>query len=174
MKDMTVSKALLWIFVAEILSIIGGFVLGGILGIVAFVLNLLALYGAGKLDKGYNTAFVLSIAGIVLSVLSLINSTVLNTIISVVSTVVNLAILYFVITTTCKLLEGNGNADVAAKGVTVWKINLICAVASVVLTLLGLISLVLAGIMAIIVGIVALVGGILYMVFLWKSHKALA
>ncbi len=174
MKDMTISKALKWIFIAEILNIIGGFVLGGILGIIAFVLNLLALYGAGKLDKGYNTAFVLSIVGIVLSVLSLINSNVLSVIVSIASTVVNLAILYFVITTTCKHLESNGGSDVAAKGVTVWKINLICAVASVVLTLLGLISLLLAGIMAVIVAIVSLVGGILYMVFLWKSYKALA
>lgn len=173
MKDMTVSKALKWIFIAEILSIIGNFVLGGILGIIAFVLNLLALYGAGKLEKGYNTAFVLSIVGIVLSVLSLINSVALSTIVSVVSTVVNLAILYFVITTTCKLLEAQGANDIAQKGVTVWKINLICAVAAVVLILLCLISLALAAILSVVAGIVALVGGILYLIFLYKSYNTL-
>lgn len=173
MKDMTVSKALKLIFIAEILSIIGNFIFGGILGIIAFVLNLVALYGAGKLEKGYNTAFTLSIVGIVLSVLSLINSVVLGLIVGIVSTVVELAILYFVITTTCNLLESGGSADIAQKGHTVWKINLICTVAVVVLMLLLFIVPVIASILTIVVGIVALVGGILYLVFLYKSYNAL-
>lgn len=175
MKDMTVSKALKWIFIAAILSIFSGLgVIGAILGIVAFVLNLLALYGAGKMDSGYHTAFILSIVGIVLSVLSLINSAVLNTIISIVSIVVELGILYFVVTTTCKHLEAKGAHDVAAKGVTVWKINLICMIASVVLLLLVLIVPVIAAVLSVIVGIVSLVGSILYLIFLWKSQAALA
>lgn len=174
MKDMTVSKALKWIFIAAILQIFSGLgVIGSILGIIAFVLNLVALYGAGKLEQGYNTAFVLSIVGIVLSVLSLINSVVLGTIVGIVSAVVELAILYFVINTTCNLLRANGSDDVAQKGDTVWKINLICTVAVVVLLLLLAIVPLLAAFLTIVVAIVSIVGSILYLIFLYKSYNAL-
>lgn len=179
MKDMTVSKALLWLFIAEILMIFSGLgVVGAILAIVAFVLNLVALYGASKLDGGYHTAFVLSIVGIVINVImAIVNSeSFVYSLLSIVSDVVALGILYFVVTTTCKQLDAIGVADISAKGLSVWKINLICTVVSVVLTLLMLIPVinVIAAVLVVIVAIVMLVAYILYLIFLWKSHKALA
>lgn len=175
MKDMTVSKALKWIFIAEILSILAVIPLvGTILAIIGFVLNLVALHGASKLENGYHTAFTLSIVGIVVSVISLFaGSGVFGTIVSIVSSVVSLGILYFVITTSCGLLNGKGAADVAKKGETVWKINLVCTIVSVVLSLLSFIS-VLAAILSVIVAIVEIVGYILYLIFLWHAQKALA
>lgn len=145
--------------------------MGAILVIIAFVMNLLALYGAGKLDEGYKTAFVLSIVGIVVSLLNaIIKGAVFSGILDIISAVIALGILYYVIMTTVKHL---GDSDVAAKGLAVWKLNVICTVALVVLTLLALIVPVLA-FLAVIVAIVEIVAGIMYMVFLYKSSKALA
>lgn len=173
MKDMTVSKALKWIFIAEILTILAFIpVVGAILALIGFILNLVALYGASKLDQGYHTAFVLTIVGIVVSVLNLFASGVFGSLVSIVSTVVSLGILYFVITTTCKHLEACGKDEIAKKGTKVWKINLICTIASVVLTLLAFVP-VLAVVLAIIIAIVNIVAAILYLVFLYKSYNAL-
>ena len=172
MKDMSISKALMWLFIAQILGILSIIpIVGAILAIIAFVLNLLALYGAGKLDGGYKTAFTLSIVGIVVAVIgAFAGDGVFGTILNIISTVISLGILYYVVMTTVKHL---GGSDVAAKGVTVWKLNLICTVASVVLTVLVLIAPVLS-VLAIIVAIVEIVASILYMIFLYKSSKALA
>ena len=168
MKDMTVSKALKWIFIAAILNLFP------IVSIVGFMLNLVALYAAGKLEKGYNTAFMLSIAGIVVSVIdAFAGKGVFGALVSIVSTVIGLGVLYFVVSTTNGLLNTSGANEVAAKGEKVWKINLICVVASVVLSLLAFIP-VLAGLLAVVVFIVEVVGAILYLVYLYNSSKALA
>lgn len=167
MKDMTVSKALKWLFIAAILNIFP------IANIVGFVLNLVALYAAGKLEKGYNTAFALSVAGIVVNVLGAFARGVFGSLVSIVSTVITLGVLYFVITTTNSLLTGAGEDEIAAKGDKVWKINLICTVAAVVLSLLAFIP-VLAGLLGVVVFIVEVVGAILYLVYLHNSSKALA
>ena len=165
MKDMSVSKALKWLFIAAILQIFP------IANIVGFILNLLALYGAGKLQKGYNTAFTLSIVGIVVSVLSaFVGTGVLGSIIDIVSSIVSLGVLYFVITTTNSLLK---EGDLVVKGQKVWKLNLICTIAAVVLTLLAFIP-VLAGLLAIVAFVLVVIATIMYLVYLIKSSKALA
>lgn len=173
MKDMTVSKALKWIFIAGILSLLSFIPLvGAILALIGFILNLIALYGASKLENGYHTAFVLTIVGIVVSVLALFSKGIFASIVGIVSTVVSLGILYFVITTTCKLLEAKGANDVAERGAKVWKINLICTVAAVVLLLLAFVPA-LAVVLAVVVTIVEIVATILYLIFLYKSYNTL-
>lgn len=168
MKDMSVSKALKWIFIAAILTLIP------IANIVGFVLNLVALYAAGKLEKGYNTAFTLSIVGIVVSVIAAFaGNGVFGTIVGIVSTVVSLGILYFVINTTNALLNGASAGEVAAKGEKVWKINLICTIASVVLSLLTFVPA-LAVVLGVVIWIVEIVALILYLIYLYNSFKALA
>lgn len=176
MKDMTVSKALNWLFIAEILAILAFIPLvGGFLLIASFVLNLLALYGASKLESGYHNAFILAIAGIVISLVSALtkNSTIFSTLLSICSTVVSLGIIFFVVNTTGSLLQNAGASDIAATGRTVWTLNLICAAASVVLSLLALLLPVIAAVLAIIVGIIQIVAYVMYLVFLNKSSKAL-
>lgn len=173
MKDMTVSKALKWVFIAGILSLLSFIPLVGvILALIGFILNLVALHGASKLESGYHTAFVLTIVGVVVSVLALFSKGIFESIVSIVGTVVSLGILYFVITTTCKLLEAKGANDIAEKGVKVWKINLICTIAAVVLMLLAFVP-VLASVLAVVVAIVEIVATILYLIFLYKSYNAL-
>lgn len=173
MKDMTVSKALNWLFIAQILCLLVFIpVVGAILAIIGAVTNFLALYGAGKLDNGYHTAFILTVVAIVVSVLSAFAGGIFGSLVEIVSTVVELGILYFVVTPTCGLLEAAGCPEIAAKGVTVWKINLICTIVSVVLGLLSFIP-VLATVLGVVNGIVLIVAGILYLVFLYKSAKAL-
>jgi len=174
MKDMTVSKALKWIFIAQILTILAFIpVVGAILAIIGFVMNLLALYGASKLNNGYHNAFVLSIVGIVLSIISLFAKGIFGSLISIISTVVSLGIIYFVINTTNGLLKGKGAAEIVKKGESVWKLNLICTVASVVLSIIAIIAPALAGVLLIIVGIVEIVAYILYLIYLYKSYNAL-
>lgn len=175
MKDMTVSKALKWLFIAEILAILAFIPLvGWILAIVAFVLNLVALYGASKLEQGYHNAFILSIVGIVVAIISaVVKKGFLASILSIIASVVSLGIIFFVISTTVGLLNAKGASDVASRGETVWKINLICTVASVVLTLLAALIPVVAAVLLVILGIVEIVGYILYLVFLYKSYSVL-
>ena len=174
MKDMTVSKALKWIFIAQILTILAVIpVVGAILAIIGFVMNLLALYGASKLEQGYHTAFILSIVGIVVSIISAFAKGFVGTLVGIVSTVVSLGIIYFVIMTTNGLLKGNGDGEIAQKGEKVWKLNLICTVVSVVLSVVALIAPGLAAVLAVIVAIVEIVAYILYLVYLNKSYKAL-
>jgi len=178
MKEGTVSQALKWLFIAEILMIVGAFIplIGAILIIVGFVMNLVALHKASKLDDGYHTAFVLSIAGIVVSIISTFAGGILDSILSILTTVISLGILYYVVMTTVKHLEAEGSDDVAARGVTVWKLNMICTVVSVILSVLALIPVIqiLAALLAVIVTIVEVVAGILYLIFLYKSYNALA
>lgn len=172
MKDMSISKALMWLFIAQVLGILRIIPLvGAILAIIGFVMTLLALYGAGQKDEGYKTAFILSVAGIVVSILNAIfKGVVISGILDIISALISLGILYYVIMTTVKHLNGS---DVAAKGITVWKLNMICTVASVVLTILALILPIL-GVLGVIIAIVEIVAAILYMIFLYKASKALA
>lgn len=174
MKDMTVSKVLKWIFIAQILCLLSFIpVVGSILAIIGLVLEVVALYGAGKLDRGYHTAFILTIVNIVLSVLELFaGDGVFASLVGIVSSVISLGILYFVITTTCKHLEASGSAEVAQKGMNVWKINLICTIASVVLILLAFVP-VLAALLGIVIAIVQIVAYVLYLIFLYKGYHAL-
>lgn len=175
MKDMTVSKALKWLFIAQILIILSVIPLvGWILALIGFVLNLLALYGASKLEQGYHTAFILSVAGIVISLINgLVDKGILDTLLSIAASLVSLGITYFVIHTTVGLLNAKGIDDVAQKGVTVWKIYLVCTVAGVVLSLLAYLLPTVTAVLTVVVGIVEIVAYVLYLIFLYKSGSLL-
>ncbi|MGN0986144.1 MAG: hypothetical protein ACI4OU_06565, partial [Candidatus Enterenecus sp.] len=171
MKDMTVSKALKWLFIAQILLILAIVPLvGWILAIVGFVLNLLALYGASKLEQGYYTAFILSVAGIVVSLINgFVKEGFLATLLNIAASLISLGITYYVIHTTVGLLNAGGIDDVAAKGETVWKTYLICAVAGIVVSLLAYLLPVVTVVLTVVVGIVEIVAFVLYLIFLYKS-----
>ncbi len=175
MKDMTVSKALKWIFIAQILGLFAWVpVVGLILAIVGFVMNLLALHGASKLEAGYHTAFILSVAGIVVSIIAIFaNKGVLGSIVSIISTIISLGIIYYIINTTNGLLRSGGHEDIAVRGDKVWKINLYCTIAAVVLTIIAVIAPVLGVILSVVVAIVEIVGYVLYLIYLNKSYNVL-
>lgn len=99
----------------------------------------------------------------------------LGSLLSIISTIISLAIIYFVCSTTGNLLLSQGESALAQRGQTVWTINLVCAIVSVVLSLLMWIPLlnILAVVGVIVVMIAELVGYILYMMFLSSSYKLL-
>lgn len=178
MKDMTVSKAMRWMFIAQLLTLLVIIPLvGWILSIVGIVMEILALYGAGKLEQGYQKAFYLSIAALVWGVILgfFRDGGFVYTLFSAVGSLIGLGILYYVCSTTCGLLRRSGADAVAKTGDTVWKINLLCTVVGVVLTLIAAIPVIgiLASIASVVVAIVQIVGGILYIIFLYKSAAVL-
>ena len=174
MKNMSISEALMWLIIATILSKLS-FLLA-ILGIAALLMNLLALFSAGRRDRGYMTAFFLSIISIVVVVVGAIfqKVEVISSLFNILTLAINLGVLYFVVKTTNGQLTEIGASEVVEKSYAVWKLNLICTVAAMVLTVLQMIVPALARTLAIAVTIVEIVAAILYMIYLYKSSKALA
>lgn len=152
-------------------------IVAGLAAWVFIVLSLLGLWQAGKDIEGCKTAFTLTIANLAVSILNALFSTgVFGTILTLVKTVLSLAIIYFVCTSVSDVMTKNGANDVAKLGHTVWIINLACTVVSVVITIIALIPLlgaVIAGIAGVLLAIASLIGGVLYIMFLYKSSKAL-
>lgn len=155
-------------------------VVGLVAGLAAWVfiiLGILGLWQAGKDIEGCKTAFMLTIAGLVVVVLhTFLQTGILGTILALADTLLDLAVIYFVCHSVGEVLTKNGSNDVAKLGNTVWLINLVCALVSVVVVILALIPVlgaVIAGIGSFLVAIASLVGGVLYIMFLYKSSKAL-
>ena len=151
-------------------------IVAGIGSIVFGVLSIVGLFQAGKDIQGCMTAFYITIANLVLSIIRTFAGTgILGTILAICSTVLGLAVTYFVCTSVSETMNQIGAAAVAQKGHTVWVINLVCCIISVVITFLLLIPIinVIAAFASVIVAIVSLVGTILYMLFLNDGAKAL-
>lgn len=176
------SDGLKLMFYGEIVTLIGAVlslvpIVGVILRIVGPVLAAYGLFKAAGDDEGYRTAFYLTIAQVVVNLISAFfkNGGIVKSLLSIVSTIVGLAIVYYVCTTTANLLHAVGQEQQSAKGRTVWLIYLICALVSVVVQILAIIPIlnILAAAIGIIMLIAQLVGYILYLIFLYKSGKAL-
>lgn len=166
------------LFIAEILAIVAAVLalvplVGAILAIVAQVLILVGLYQAGGDDEGYKTAFIITIVNLVVSVVSVFAGGVFASILSIVSTILNLAVVYFVVNTTGNLAHSMGKDELSTRGEKVWKLYLICAVASIVITLLSFIPA-LAAALGILLAIFQIIAYILYLIFLNKAAQALA
>ena len=160
-------KGLNRMFIGEILYILAIIpLIGGILALVGFIIMLVGLYTAGKADDGYRTAFILTVAGLILSFIPLL-SLIVN-ILSIITT-------YLVCTTTARLLTARGDTATAARGLFVWKLYAACLVVSLVCALLLFVPLinVAAILMEVVVGIASLVGGILYLMFLYRASDSL-
>jgi hypothetical protein len=176
------SQGLKLVFYGQIVMIIGLVLwlvplVGSLLIIVGGILDIVGLSKAAEYNSGYQTALILVIVNIVVSVVSkFAGDGVVGTLVSIVSTVVSLGVTYYVVTTTCELLRLVGATDIEAKGKTVWNINLACAVLGVVIDVLMLVPIlnILAAVGAVIVVIVCLVGYVLYLMFLYKAYPALA
>lgn len=144
--------------------------------LVFLVLSIVGLYQAGKDIEGCKTAFMLTIANLVVNVLkSFLGTGIVGVILNLAQIVISLAVIYFVCTSVSEVMNKIGSSDVAKTGHTVWMINLICSIATAVITILALIPVlnVIAGFAGYIVAIVSLVGSVLYMIFLYKSSNAI-
>lgn len=151
-------------------------IIAGIGAIVFAVISIVGLYGAGKDIEGCKKAFIITIVNIVISIFASAasGSTFFSTLFSIAGDICAFLIVYNVCTSVSAVLKDNGNAEIAAKGESVWKINFGCYVASIVISILAVIPFIkiFAGIAGFILAIVSLVAGILYMIFLNKSYQA--
>lgn len=171
-------KLVFWGEVASLIAVVLALVpvLGVIVAILGPVLVAVGLYKAASDDEGYRTAFYLDIAAIIMSIVSaFVSSGALNSIVSILETIIGLAVVYYVTTTTGNLLHSVGQEEQSGKGRTVWTIYLVCAIVSVVVSVLMFIPILnlIGAALAIIMGIAQIVGYILYLIFLNKSYKLL-
>ena len=154
-------------FIGEILCILAIIpLIGGFLALAGLIVMLVGLHTAGKADDGYRTAFILTVAGLILSFIPLL-SLIVN-ILSIITT-------YLVCTTTARLLTEKGDLETAAKGLFVWKLYAACLVVSLVCALLLFVPIinVAALLLEIATAIASLVGGILYLMFLYRASDSL-
>ena len=153
-------------------------ILAAIAIVASLVLYMVGLNQTAKDDAGYRTAFTLVIAQLVVSLLGNIIGGTFGSILSLVNDVLALAVLYYVCTTTNRLLQNVcAPESVTTRGTTVWKINVICTIVEVVCGLLAMIpsaSLqLLASFVTLLAAIAQLVGTILYILYLRDAYRAL-
>ena len=140
------------------------------------IISLVGLYGAGKDIAGCKTAFILTIVQLIVSFISgLIKTGVLHTVFNVANYVFGLLIIYFVCTSVAEVMNQVGAADISNKGLTVWKINLVCYIILIVTNIVAAIPVIniVAAVVSIITSIVSIVADIIYMIFLNQAYKAL-
>lgn len=150
----------------------------GLIGVFVFtIMSLIGLNSAGKDIEGCKTAFTLTIVQMVVSVIgNLAGTGVFATVFSVVNDILALLVVRAVCLSVAEVMDQLNQRVVADKGRSVWKINLECYVADIVLTILAVIPVlgtVLAVAGSVVTVILSLVAGIMYIMFLSKSYQAL-
>lgn len=151
-------------------------ILAAIAALVFLIISMVGLFGAGKDIAGCKTAFTITIIRIVVDLIgNFFKTGFMNALFTIASDVLSLLVVYYVCTSVAAVMNQIGAADIAQKGLTVWKINLVCTIISIAATLISLIPLigVLGTVINVVIAIVAIVAGILYMIFLNKSYHAL-
>lgn len=204
MKNAALSRALKWLFIAQLLSIVAllplVYNLRSLLGAAAGLLTLAALVRAAREESGYRAALVLCVANLVLGALSsvllrwfiyfLIRMLgtwavqivgALSALLSMAGMVLGLLILRQVCLTTAGLVDDPG---LAARGIRAWRINLICTVAVLLLTAavsalskIGLDMEKLLGLstaVTLLSAVAQLAARVLYLHFLWQSARCLS
>ena len=147
--------------------------IGILVTLAAGIVSLVGLYKAGNDAEGYKTAFALTIISLVIGLFSDMDNGI-GALLSIAESVLDLAVVYYVCVTTAKLLTAVGNLEVAEQA-KVWKVYLICTVIGMVCSVLTLFPIldVLAAFVLLIAAFVMIGAGILYLVFLYKSYRAL-
>ena len=209
MKNAALSRAIKWLFIAQLLSIVAllplVYNLRSLLGAAAGLLTLAALVRAAREASGYRAALVLCVGNLVLGVLSSVLLRwfiyflirilgtwavqivgALRALLSIAGMVLGLLILRQVCLTPAGLVD---DPAVAARGIRAWRINLICTVAGIVLTIavsalfggdldmgkqLGLSTAVTLFISYDVLPVALLVARVLYLHFLWQSARCLS
>lgn len=203
MKNTALSRALKWLLVAQLLTIAAMlplvYDLRSLLRAVSVLLTLAALVRAAGEASGYRTALGLQAAALALDVLSyalvrwliyvLVNMFgtwavqivgALSALLSIAGLALGLLLLRQICLTTAGLVD---DPAVAARGIWAWRVNLICTVAGIVLTI-AVSALLKTGLdmetlsvlsMAVTLPsiLLTLVSKVLYMVFLYQSARLL-
>ena len=82
---------------------------------------MMGLYQAGRVDKGYHTAFVLSVVARVSGLLCRLIG-----VPDLLGYILEFAVVYLVCTKTARRLEAEGDLSTAARGRFVWKLDAAC------------------------------------------------
>lgn len=158
MKNAALSRALKWLFIAQLLSIVAllplVYNLRSLLGAAAGLLTLAALVRAAREESGYRAALGLCVANLVLGALSSVLLRwfiyflirilgtwavqivgALSDLLSIAGMVLGLLILRQICLTTAGLVD---DPAVAARGIRAWKVNLVYTVAVLVLAAVSL------------------------------------
>ena len=181
--NLLAGRGLRLMFVSQLLALIGGLmregILVGILNLAAVIMGIGALNVAAPSHPYFSRAFWLNIVRLVLTGLTIFSGAYELTGLAIVFSMVGLAldayIVYLVCTAAGQILILNGYATLAAKGATVWKVNLFCTIALACFMVMALepILLILAGVLVIGTAIATLVGSILYLKFLSNAYHIL-
>lgn len=168
-------------FIGQILAVVGLLLIwvplvGSLIVIAGFVVEIVGLYKASGDDEGYRTALMLLAVNVVVNLVAgFMGQGLLASLLSVVGTVLSLLAVIQVCTTTANLLHSVGSEALSQRGSTVIKLFLVCTVVSIVCSVLSAIPVlnVLAALVSIVAAIAQIVGYILYLMFLHSSSKAL-
>lgn len=204
MKNAALSRALKWLFIAQLLSIVAMlplvYNLRSLLGAAAGLLTLAALVRAAREESGYRAALVLCVANLVLGAFSsvllrwfiyfLIRMLgtwavqivgALSALLSMAGMVLGLLILRQICLTTAGLVD---DPSLAARGIRAWRVNLVCTVAVLLLT--AAVSALFGGdldvekqlglstAVTLLSAVAQLAARVLYLHFLWQSARCLS
>ncbi len=132
----------------------------------ALVLPMMGLYQAGRVDKGYHTALVLSVVARVSGLLCRSIG-----VPDLLGYILEFAVVYLVCTKTARRLEAEGDLSTAARGRFVWKLDAACLAVTLLSGLLvpimgeRLVGLLLVTLVA------ALANAVFYMTFLYRASR---
>lgn len=204
MNNAALSRALKWLFVAQLLSIAAMlplvYALRSLLGAAAGLLTLAALVRAAREESGYRAALGLCVANLVLGALSsvLLRWVIyflirmlgtwavqivgaLSALLSMAGLVLGLLLLRQICLTTAGLVD---DSSLAARGIRAWRVNLICTVAVIVLAAavsallkirLDMENLFgLSTAVTLLSAVIQLAARVLYLRFLWQSARCLS
>lgn len=175
-------RGLFFLFIAHIITLFAWIpFIGSICTWVSYILTIYAFFvmsqAATKYRQAfdYNRAYTCAIAQVVIAfVLLFFSGGIINSGLSLINSILQFFLLYYVCTTTGELLVGIDNVW-SDRANTIWKGTLLCTFVIVVCQLIVFIPLIgfLAAFGMIIAGIAQVVINIIFIVFLYKSQKAL-
>lgn len=164
-------------------------VIGGLASLVGGILALVGLIKTMNADPGYKNAVIALVVTIILSVVSAVmagvavagaamgsggaaaGGTILLLLCALVISVGSFLRVYFVCNATSGLLRGIGENGEADRGDLVWKLEGVCYLIAIVISIVSFVSAGLAGVLNVVSSVVSIVAGILYIIFLYKSQQ---
>ncbi len=174
------SQGLKFKFIGELVAIACAVImvvplLGTIIGLygmlACYIVSVYGIYLISLDIPGCRLAFIASIVDIVFAVARLFSGNVWF--MQVVSEIIGFAALYLLCRSLSEHLREHGMLEIADKGDTVWKINLICTAVSIVVSVMMFIPIInlLGALLGAVNALASIVGSVLYFTFLYKSAK---
>lgn len=180
------SEAFHKLFAAEMLALAAilvllipalGWIAAPIMLVVAALFQLFALYDARSVHPGFQMAFNLVIAGLVVSVVNffLPDGTFLASVADIIAAILSFGTVYYICTAGEDLLEGVDGA-LADRAALLWKLYAGCTVVTVINAIVAGVTVLewLMSVVSAVFGIVSLVAYILLIIFYNQASKALS